>query len=287
VEAFSLPGAEPGALASCTLESARLYSRNVGAALIVDASKDVRGAVVLNQAGAVLRELSFPGGGPLIEVVWGESVVIEDDLQPRAVGDATVFVGQSGPYVFDGDAFRRVDSYEPPKTSTPEESPLVEAIVSGYDGLTYTVTLRDGRDDALLGSSRIAPRAPLERASACMAMAMTLARLPVASIASFALHPSDDDGSGTPSQSTVIDPLVLGGRRPWLVALHLAVGAALAWSARRRLGGQGWAWPLAVTLLGLPAWLACRLLEPRRAARAEATPAPLPRWAPIVDRATA
>lgn len=288
VGVFSLPDSAAGELAGGSLEMASTHSGLSDCVLVLDEAKRVRAVVRPDSGGGTCRALALPDGGPMIERVFADDVFLHADPEPRAVGRATVFVGTDGNYVFDGDEFRRVARFETAPSPLEEERPAVEAIVSDYDGLAYTVTLRAEDDGDLLGSSRIAPRATLERLGALAALASTLARVPASSLASFALHPPDDDGSATPSQSLWIDPLVLGGRRPWLVALHLGVSAALAWSTRRRLGGRAWGWPLVVVLLGLPAWLACRMLEPRRAVRGVvAQRSRLPHWAPIVDRAAA
>lgn len=291
VDVFELPDAVPGELAGASLRSGSSSTR-AASVVVVDAESLVRALVTVEPQGATCRPLSLPDGDVAIGRDFGKVLRFAEPSAPGLVRmghtnpSEQIFLGERGAYIFQGDSFRRVAEYEPfaPEPDDPER---IEARVSRYDALAYDVELRDMESGMTLASGRVAPRTGLERLGALAAIAGTLARAPVASLASSALIPPDDDASGTPSQSLWIDPLVLGGRRPWLVALHFGVAAAIAWATRRRLGGRAWGWPLAVLALGVPAWLVCLLLEPRRAARAAAVQARArAAWAPIVDRAS-
>jgi hypothetical protein len=284
--AFRLPPAGPGPEAY-RLEQGRSFATQGKFVLVLDAEGHPMAVLTSPPPDAGYRTIGLPGSDRVIEIVNAFKIALESEPTKSFAVESEVFAGESGNYVFDGEDFVAVAGYEPPQYTHRESKHDFKAVVREYDGLSYEVSLYHKDSGALVGSSRVAPGTAWEQVCAVAARVATLARPPGATVASSLWVADDDDGSETPAQSPWIDPLVLGGRRPWLVALHLAVGAALAWSTRRRLGGRGWGWPLGVMLFGLPAWFACRILEPRRAARAEASRAPLPRWAPIVDRATA
>ncbi len=70
---------------------------------------------------------------------------------------------------------------------------------------------------------------------------------------------------------------LLGGKRPWLLALGLGFAAWLAWNVHkearlwRRSPGLAIFWTAAVLVLGLPAWVLFRWCEPKPAAQPQAT----------------
>ena len=138
------------------------------------------------------------------------------------------------------------------------------------DPLVSTVVVRDVATGEVLLSHRYG-LGDQERRWALAMEALTLASAPTHNVASFlAGEPQHLGGTN----------LLAGGKRPWLLAASLLVGALLAWRAWVRAGGEGSSralrlfWTLAVLLLGFPAWVVLAILA--RRPRARLAPAPEP-----------
>ncbi len=194
--------------------------------------------------------LALPDAEPLLDVVWRS-------------GEAE-FLGAQQVYVFDTDHFKRMRA-NIEREELPQESfarshrPEYEA-----DLLTPIVRVFDAQG-AQIFEHRYAPRTPGERWSASLLLAASFARPPLLSAISHLW------AAPMETQNALVEPLVAGGRRGWLVALHLLCGALCATLALwrlRRIGADRraqWFWGVLALLLGIAPLLASFLLERRRA----------------------
>jgi hypothetical protein len=132
------------------------------------------------------------------------------------------------------------------------------------------------------------PRSGWQRAMAASAVALSLARPAIGSLWSFVGKPYDERDV-IRRAGMLRDPFVGNGARPWLVLAVVALGIALAINTWRWIGAAAedrtlrWFWTIAVALLGLPAWVLCRALEPSRRLIAARMPASGERSAPVVQ----
>ncbi len=127
------------------------------------------------------------------------------------------------------------------------------------DALEPLVWLTDGRGE--LERLEFRHRAPLGASLA--AHLVSVLRSPLGSIQS-----TLDSGARRPTtRYEWRDPLVAGGRRPWLLALNLGLSLAFAlWFARRRVHGLRTLWFVLFALFGPFTAPLARALEPRRPA---------------------
>lgn len=286
-ETFRLPDEAMSDPGPHRLRSVRAFSTAGRHVLVTDEHGIPRAVLSGPPPEGRLRDLEFPDSERQPEHLVATRIVLAEGQSAPSPLEADLWIASEGAYVFDGEDFQPVARYEELQLASSSDAMDVRVVVSAYDGLGYEVALFDEASGALLDSRRVAPRTAMERLWATCAGLVSLSKTPIASLGAWSLMPQDHDGSATPAKSLWIDPLVLGGRRPWLLGLHWGVAAALAWSTRRRLGGRAWAWPLAVLALGLSAWAVCLLIEPRRVARVVTEPSRTrPAWVPIVDRAS-
>lgn len=287
-ESFPLPDARAAQSTNYRLEPNRDFESGHRSVLVANEGHFPVAQITGPPPDGRLRRLEFPESTGDLERSSATNIVLAEGASDPIRREADIWIADRGTYVLEGGEFESVARFEGTPLSSHDDSTNVRAVVSGHDGLSYEVQVLDRTTGAVLGSSRVAPATATERAWALGAGLAALARTPAASLVSWWLFPDDPDGTTTPAKSPWIDPLVVGGRRPWLVALHLCLAAALAFETRRRLGARAWGWVAAVLALGVAAWLASRLLERRRAVRVVEAGSPTrPGWAPIADRATA
>ncbi|MEO6597096.1 MAG: hypothetical protein ABIP94_20315 [Planctomycetota bacterium] len=124
-----------------------------------------------------------------------------------------------------------------------------------------------------------APRMAWERVHAGTAMLWSLLRAPLVQVIVHAV------GDARNETTWLVDPLVVAGRRLWLVLACIGFALLASWRVHRRLRalsapiGTVWFWTAATLLLGAPAALACLVFERPRAyaQRALAEPFAVPR----------
>lgn len=173
--------------------------------------------------------------------------------------------GQRGDYALVGDTLR-----EFPRR--PEVGPVV-AEGKPDDPIVFSRSLpASDAHEAFAHDYR--PRTAAEQWLAAGAMLWSTLRPPVLQVAA---HVAPADAR----PGWLFDPLVVGGRRTWLLALQLAFGGLLAWRAwrwQRRFGAQPGAavWVVQVALFGFVAFVLCVLLERRRRLQVHEVPAPPP-----------
>jgi hypothetical protein len=173
--------------------------------------------------------------------------------------------GQRGDYALVGDTLR-----EFPRR--PEVGPV--AVEQGRsDPIVFSRSLpATDAHEAFAHDYR--PRTAAEQWLAAGAMLWSTLRPPVLQVAA---HVAPADAR----PGWLFDPLVVGGRRTWLLALQLAFGGLLAWRAYRwqqRFGSRtGTAvWVAQIALFGFAAFVLCVLLERRRRLQEHDGPAPPP-----------
>ena len=136
-----------------------------------------------------------------------------------------------------------------------------------------------GLEGKVLFEHAYAPRTSMEQLAVATAIVPSLLRPPFLQIGAN-LFADAEPLAFTP----FVDPIVVGGRRAWLVLANCDFSGLLALGSRRRLrraGADARAlrfWSVAVALTGLLGALLCEWFEPTRAWRLpDAEPAPAPR----------
>ena len=209
--------------------------------------------------------------------------------QPGGIEDF-LFLGETGRYVWsDGhlqpflDAAPNSIRRGPARQSVSSASDgyvspgeIADAIVwrmepTRIDGLGFRLEVFDAQSGELALAHDYLPESTEQKGWAALAWLMSPARSPAGALWShFAADVEPRNATRLLSYSSVRDPLLLGGARPGLLAACLAVGVVLAALAHRRIGRNPRdravrrTWTLAILLLGLPAWILFRLLEPSR-----------------------
>lgn len=160
----------------------------------------------------------------------------------------------------------------------------------GIDGLAFTLDVRDAESGALLLTHAYRPRTLRQRVHAGLALTASALLPPLGAVRAFFLG-SAPEREVCPASLLWRDPLLLGGRRPWLLVVNLLLAAALAWHTHRRLerGARGTSaartWSLCVLAFGLPAYFIAMALEPTPRAAPRASRAPLPEPALLIRSA--
>lgn len=143
--------------------------------------------------------------------------------------------------------------------------------LSEFDGIGFQLDVHDAKTGELRASLDLSPSTPAQRRAARICVAYGLALPPVVALASWASPARLDLDPRIRRIGVTQMDLLRGQRRTWIVAVLVVLGALLARDLWRRLerGGAGlelrlW-WCAVTALFGLPAYLLCRLLEPRAA----------------------
>jgi hypothetical protein len=214
---------------------------------------------------------------------WPSGRTVPPTLQLR--DGEYLLLGETGAYALRDDKLvqvgpgRRSDS-----TQTGRFSPTS---IREADGLGYTLVLPqgDGREPF---RHRFEPRTGMERFWAVGTIAVTVLR-PMVLLAAATVTPTDPAVTaagmlGDGRWHWLLDPLVAGGRQPWLVALALVVNVLLARVVRRHLrrfgadAGTIRVWMIVTLLFGVVGVLCCAWFErPRMHARRTVAPAQAPR----------
>lgn len=176
----------------------------------------------------------------------------------RMGGSTTVVRGQRARYRWTGEGF---EPFEPAlgRVWQTEYRPALdqELVIEDDDLLAPRVSVIDTRTGAVLLEHEYQPTTLYEG----LASALATLRSPLGLLAST----SRDRRSGIRNVDLFFDPLVANGRRPWLVAINLALSSLLAWTfARRRLLGLRWTWWVVLAVLGPGVIAIAGVIEPRR-----------------------
>jgi hypothetical protein len=177
--------------------------------------------------------------------------------------------GEHGTYVWNGVAFVAFDGS--PDFATRSEvdarSPF-RAVPTDTDPLHSRTEVRRTSDDHEVLTAIWEPRNAGERVHARLAESMSLLRAPVMNvIAHFAPAPADPRPPSVPS--VYLDPLLLGARRPALLAGSLALALVCAGSTALRMRRRGaravdtGIWTTVVLLFGPIAFVVARMFDPR------------------------
>jgi hypothetical protein len=198
------------------------------------------------------QPLALPNGDSMV-------AVLRTNSRPQ-------FLGLEGEYEYVGDQFRWIRARERSAVIASPEAPPTPLLRAQTDAdlLSPRLQIFDAAG-SLIFEHAYAPRTSSERWSAGGVIAWSFARPPALSVsAHLGAAPME-------TENALIDPLVSGGRRTWLVALHLLFGAlcaALALWRLRRLGADRraqWFWGVLTLLLGFAPLLASLCFERRRA----------------------
>lgn len=186
--------------------------------------------------------------------------------------------GRDGLLLADPKAVAALDAREAEKKNRRETTSAPELESAVADALTPTIRLVDPAGKVLFEHA-FAPRTGMEQFVFATALVPSLLRPPLLQIGAN-LFASTESLVFTP----FVDPVVVGGRRAWLVFANCIVSGLLAAASRRRLRRAGADartlrfWSVAVALTGLIGALLCEWFEPSRAWRLPvAEPAPAPR----------
>lgn len=221
-----------------------------------------------------VRAVPLPGGDRIVDVVDQE----HDD--PRAVvgftQPSTIVRGERAGYAFGRDdlvpaapaALAAIDAREAKRSARrdAEGSSRREDVIA--DVLCPTVRIV-GADGAVLFEHAYAPRTTMERFGYATSVLPSLVRAPLLQVVAHVVGGDPAQGPTAP----LADPVVVGGRRTWLVFAGLLCSGLLAFVSRRRLQRAGADartlrfWTVAVTLTGVVGALLCEWFESSRAWR--------------------
>jgi len=193
-------------------------------------------------------------------------------------------LGEKSVYALrDGGLVRVADAAAKSGDATHE---VVRQQVTEVDGLGWTLIVEAAAGGTAF-QHRFTPRTGPEQLWAGMACLMSAIRPPLLQFVAACGPATDTEPGRLMRWQWLLDPLVVAGRRWWLVGACVALAALLARSMRRRLRALGADaptirfWTVAIALLGVFGAWACVLCErPRRwAVRVPAIPAIAPRIA--------
>lgn len=184
----------------------------------------------------------------------------------------TLLCGETFVYTLRDGELRRVGKVFP---AGPEAGASPRFLAVDADVLGWTLAF-DGDAAVAPFHHRFEPRTAAERGFALLALASAALRPPLLQGIAQVRAP------GPGSWHWFTDPLVAGGRRPWLVGIGMALAGLLAWATRRRLRRLGAAadtirfWTIAVCLLGPFGAVASVVGERPRAHARRPVPATVP-----------
>jgi hypothetical protein len=203
-----------------------------------------------------LVPLALPEGDALVS--WSLPALPFSTSGPHPAVDP-VLRGERGDYVWRSGKFESLPEWAPALAGAPPATPWLS---SDHDLLrpTRAVVAPDGAvlfraEHEIHGARRTAEAA---------ALALEFLRSPVVSALSYA---GDDDPERVRGH-IFRAPLLVGGRRGWLLGVHAGLALLLAALAWRRLGGRSasvpraGAWALAIVAIGPVAFLVHVLCEP-------------------------
>ena len=219
--------------------------------------------VMASAEQAWLAPVALPDGGALLGWHALTDTRLLDAGSPAPL--ALALQGERGSFVLDQGVLRRMGEHDVPVDEA-ERRATVRVRLADPDWIAPLVEVTGPRGEVLFRHRRRPEGAP-RRALHAGIQALTLARSPLSSLAAYL-------GDADPAQLAghmFLEPLTAGGRRGWLVALHVAVALLVAAAAGRKVGGpRGWAWGVALALVGPALYLVLWLVEPRRRRRAPA-----------------
>ncbi len=248
-----------------------LWGRERKARLLFDPHTKGLHRLHAGEEGVAIEPIGLPDGDRLVGVErWFSRANAEVGYQPPfQYENALLLVGERGRYSFDGNAivpFEADADADSIPASLADGAVEFRARLARFDALDPELEVVDERSGAVLYRGRLAPRNAATMGSKLLACAATLLYPPPVALASFR--------NLTPwaRRSSFDADALLGGRRPWLLALNCAFAVYLAWNVRRisatwkRSRRLGWLWVLATLGLGLAGWVLFRWCEPKPAA---------------------
>jgi hypothetical protein len=239
----------------------------------------------------VLSELHLPGDDRLVRV---EPFYMRDPLRVGSYvgyGDALLFVGEKDKYVWRADGFetyagnvrpeiihgRLID--EPVPASEAAEMLSLRVRQTDSDPVRPRVEVLDPSGARVLLAHEYAPETIPAKLETALMFALSLLRMPIACAYSFL--PWSDEGVdrlyAVGGAHAFDEPLILHGKRPWLLALNLMVAGLCAISLVKRMKRQGTndaailCCASTVILCGVIAYVYFRGLMPKRSSIAPAT----------------
>lgn len=213
--------------------------------------------------------VALPDGDRFVRFGWMNPAVLE--VAPPNTMDRQVVCGERGVYGLHAGAWQRVAT----SLDTPPPDGLL-ARMSSDDVLSWTLEF-DGHEGVAPFRHEFTPRTFTEWRHAGFALWLAALRPPVLQGAAHALPRTEY------RWHCLLDPLVAGGRRLWLVVAGLVLALLLAWrtgSRLRRLGADAGTvrfWTFATVLLGPLGAGASILCERPRAYARITIPSPAPR----------
>jgi hypothetical protein len=221
-----------------------------------------------NSAEPITR-LELPGGDRL------RSLVPLYDPQAARTGrfvgrGIPALAGDHGTYVWSGDDFRMVVGNEDPSGVTLSQAieiAVVRTKVGRWDPSAIEVVVEDAHGGGVIAQTTLVPSGWESRASIALLHVLALLRMPVTNLWSFSgEHPSD---SWIARELGLIEPLLNGGSRAWLLVLQLGLVSWVALLLARRLRARrpalvvAAAWIGLVVVAGPLVYVPFRWLEPR------------------------
>ncbi len=243
-------------------------------AVLVDRADGSAWRLADGDTGPTLVPAPLPEGDELVDVerVYGLWRVRAGLLEPYGVSDVLLARGRNARWAWSGSAWKR---YEPEPgdvlASEADAAVVVRVQREGDDVLWPSIAVTDARTGEVRLVHTWSARGARDRWLAGAIQAVAVLRPPLASAAAFLAPASRWEGPSGPLDRWYLDPALLGGRRPWLVALGLLLAALLAASAARYVGrapadqARRRLWVALVLAIGWPALFALALIEPRRA----------------------
>ncbi|HVS18203.1 MAG TPA: hypothetical protein VMT18_06355 [Planctomycetota bacterium] len=226
-----------------------------------------------------LVERHLPEGERVLGVVRVQSKArLKAGLfEPIGTSTGLAIVGESGPYLWDGERLGPPEEIDPQwlsSTGALESDPDVVALHLSpvdIDGLGYTLEVRDAQS----GELRITADYRVRGASALLMHAATLVSAPAAALISWTRPATEPRKADASRADPLADPLLVGRAHGGLLLAVLLLGTLLALSTWRHLGRNGTPplaralWTAGALTLGLSAWGVARVLTPSRSTAAQ------------------
>jgi hypothetical protein len=234
---------------------------------------------LLDDARRGFRREPLPDGDKVRGRIYGESDKYEQLADaPVTSADEGLLEGDIFVYALRAGVLRKVGRRIQPRI-VGDDFTRIELLRK--DGLSQTLVVPGGSGGVAF-EHRFEPRTLAERSWAGVALCLSALRPPV--VQTIAGCASDDFAETGSPVGWMFAPLVVDGRRWWLVGVAWIVAAAATWRVRQRLRHLGadastiHFWTIATLLLGLVGALCCMWFErPRMHALRNAPPAPAPR----------
>jgi hypothetical protein len=238
----------------------RLNSAGPGARLVVDPESGRVWCVELDELERPrVREVALPPG----QTLQGFEPVLNGFLWTRQEIDlaGVLIATEDGVWTWNGERFLAAklgDRFSLFASKADVDGPA-RPVLADPDLLRPRVVVRDPATGETLVDHAHASEWR-HAFAATVSYTLALARGPLAAVRSAATDVDPHVARASPFE----EPLVAGGRRPWLLAVHLLLAAVLVRHTLRRLGrgARGWAWSAALVAFGPFALVAQRLVEP-------------------------